>query len=128
MTELEGRHGDAGIDSQASQEQPAYIPAIKFEDFGLVVRFDHALEAKPAELLSLKRFYKKGLTVTDFVIRSESNELYVGLHFVPRRILKEVTEGLKTYQEDEKLTEDQRVLIGHGIYLLERFINPIEED
>lgn len=112
---------------QGSSEKPKYIPAVQFGKSDLLISFDHALEAKPEELLSKERFCKPGST-TVFLVRPDDKYLYFGLHFVPRRILSEVIDGLKSYREVQSFTNDQLWLINHGVDLLERFINPIEED
>lgn len=111
-----------------NRENPTYIPAIEFRNQGLMVSFDHSLQAKPAELLDPNRFFRRDLVQTCFFIRPEDDSLYVGLHFISRGVLREVARGLKTYQEGEAFDQEQQSLLNKSIHLLERLVNPIEED
>jgi hypothetical protein len=92
---------------------PIYRPHVQFEPFGLVVSFDHALQAVPEEVNGAE-------TVTSFVV-DPSRELYLGLQLIPRPVLEEVARGLETYLEDEALEDEHKALITHGVSRLNRF-------
>lgn len=105
------------VQEQQHQEQPLYRLKVEFDEDGLVVAFDHALKASPEQLRDIEG------PVTTFLIHPDK-ELYFGLRFVPRNVLSEVVRGLKSYLDDEHLTQEQLELITLGTKRLEDFMNP----
>lgn len=104
---------------QLGGERSDYRPYISFEQFGLIVGFDHGLRVAPEVFDDPERGPRKA---TYFLV-SPQRELYLGLQFVPRIILSVVARGLETYLEaPTTFSEEQRALIEHGVFRLNRFV------
>lgn len=87
---------------------PNYRPRVHFDEDQLIVDFDHTLSTPPENLNRAPGF------VTTFRVHPDQ-EIYFGLSLMPRDLIRGLTNGLRSYMDDENLTPEQKRLIDIGV-------------
>jgi hypothetical protein len=99
------------------QGTPVYKPYVQFESFGLIVGFDHALQASPEQLVDDT---KRPDTAAFFAITAD-RDIYLPRDTVLPETLTAVANGLQAYLSDESLSDEQRSALEHGVARLQKY-------
>lgn len=103
--------------ASSPKEKLPYKPKVKFEKDGLVVSYDPSLKASADTLET------EASMVTTFLAQ-QGKELYFGLRLEPYSTILAISQGLRSYLEDEGLSAKQKDQIIQAAKRLEALANP----